>query len=82
MIENGPPREILDLVIGKHDDVPDGWKTAMEWAKEWNRCDSTARDYIIAAVKGGLMEERQFHILIGGRKSYPVMHYKLLKKKQ
>lgn len=58
------------------DEVPPGFKTASEIARETNRGESTTRKMLKEAVKLGLAEERKFSVE-SGSKLYPTPHYRI-----
>ena len=61
--------------INKSSQKPDpGFLTSEMWRERW-RCNyTTARAYIIQAVKSGILEERSFRVLCLGRLRL-VKHY-------
>lgn len=59
------------------DEVPNGFKTVSQIARETNRGESQTRRMIKEAVKMGLAEERKFSIDVGS-KLYPTPHYRIL----
>jgi len=61
---------------GVADDVPAGFKTLAEIAKETGKSDSQTRKYIREAVKMGLVEESKFRVRTGN-KIYPTPHYRI-----
>jgi len=59
-------------------EVPAGWKTASEIAKEMDRSVSTASQQLRVAIDSGRAEVRKFPIKAGDR-IYPVPHYRIIK---
>lgn len=58
------------------EEVPEGWRTAEQWAKHWERAAVTARCFIKRFLNEGMMEQRRFRVMTN-RGIYPVPHYKL-----
>ena len=61
---------------GTADEVPSGFKTIAEIAKETGKSDSQTRKYIREAVKMGLVEEAKFKVATGN-KLYPTPHFRI-----
>lgn len=61
--------------------TPDtGWKTVHEWAEEWGLQRAQTNRLITAALKSGIMEAKKFRIPMPLRASYPVPHYREIRK--
>lgn len=58
------------------DEVPPGFKTVAQIARETNRGESQTRRMVKEAVRLGLAEERKFSVDVGS-KLYPTPHYKI-----
>jgi hypothetical protein len=56
---------LRDLSMQPGEEVPKGWKTAKEYAKEWNVCYSTARTLLHNGAENGVMEAQSFRIRMG-----------------
>jgi len=72
-------RTLRDLLSRLHrsgeDPVPDGFKTASQWAAEWRISTSTARYHVIRMTAAGMMERKLFRILTANGASYEIAHY-------
>lgn len=60
--------------------VDDGWFTCRDLAKQKNIHEREAQRVIRKLLDDGMLETRKYHIKTGTR-IYPVVHYKLCKKK-
>jgi len=68
--------DLRDVVVkGRIDEVPDGWKTNLEWSVEWAMSESQTRKMLKAAVISGSANDRVFKVKRGVR-IYPVLHWK------
>ena len=59
------------------DEVPEGYKTVAQIAKETGKSNSRTNKTLREAVKQGLVETRRFNIPTGD-KLYPVPHFRIL----
>lgn len=63
--------------IGQPDAIPEGWKTAEQWAaEEKDMSVRSAGDLIKAAVKKGLMEKKSFRVMRDVVR--PIPHYRIV----
>lgn len=51
------------------DEVPEGFRCARAWAKDWNLCISSTRTMLARATRDGLMEQKTFQVLTGPKVS-------------
>ena len=56
------------------------WKTVQEWGAEWGLQRAQTNRLITAALRSGIMEAKKFRIQMPLRTSYPVPHYREIKK--
>ena len=71
---------IVDLQNRKLSDIPNGFKTAKDWAIERGVTQQNIHRYLDPAVRAGLMEKKRFNIRQeSGIRS--VIHYKIMKLK-
>jgi predicted transcriptional regulator len=59
------------------DEVPEGFKTVAQIAKETGRSNSQTAKYLREAVKVGLVEERRLKVPTGN-KLYPTPHFRIV----
>ena len=57
------------------EEVPAGWMTTAEWAKEWEMALSNARLNLKAGVESGLIEAKRFRVNVGNRVA-PTWHFR------
>lgn len=60
------------------EEVPDGWKTAIQLAQMTGRERSTITNRMSLLVRQGKAEMKRFRVMTG-RGVYPTPHYRLLK---
>lgn len=58
--------------------VPAGWHTIKHWMAVWNKSRSRTGDFLRVAVKGKIMEQRDFILEVNGRPT-KVSHYRATK---
>ena len=68
--------QIKAAISGKPDVVPKGFKTAVQWAKEWGMSPSTAARTLSKGVRAGLVKVLKLRAETG-RGIFPVPHYGL-----
>lgn len=68
--------KLQEAIAGHPEKVESGFKTASQWAREWQIGDSTARRILNGAIGKGIAEIRNFKIR-SGQVFRPVPHYKL-----
>lgn len=56
--------------------VPDGWKTAEQWATEWGLRHAQVNKLLRIGVSTGIMEMQKFRVPCPIRASYPTPHYR------
>lgn len=56
------------------------WKTMLQWAEEWGLQRAQAHRLVSQATRAGIMECQKFRIQMPMRDSYPVPHYREIKK--
>jgi predicted transcriptional regulator len=61
---------------GVADEVPKGFQTIAQIAKETGKSESQARIHVRNAIRLGLVEESKFRVQ-AGNKLYPTPHYKI-----
>lgn len=72
--------ERLRLAIANQpEEVPEGWRTAGQWADEWGITNNAAGIVLCRSAKKGLIEAKKFRVVSGNRGVYPVVHYRLIK---
>jgi predicted transcriptional regulator len=59
------------------DEVPEGFKTVAQIAKETGKSNSQTAKYLREAVNLGLVEDAKFKVATGN-KIYPVPHFRIL----
>lgn len=67
---------LRDALKGRHEEVPDGWKTVHQLADEWQFSVSHTSRLITMGVRKGFIEARRFRITNGNRGVFPVQHYR------
>lgn len=72
-------RQLRLAIANQPEAVPDGFKTAAQWADEWGITINAAGIVLCRAVKKGLVETIKFRVVSGSRGVYPIMHYRLIK---
>jgi hypothetical protein len=74
------PAELLRLLRAelqkRPDDVPKGWKTAEQWAKDWDVTPNAAGIVLSRSVRIGLIETKKFRIQTANRGNHPTPHYR------
>jgi hypothetical protein len=68
-------RDLRAAMSGEAEPVPAGWKTRVQWAKEWEISDVRAGVLLSKGVEIGRMEIRKFRIANAGTVR-PVPHYR------
>ena len=62
-------------------EVPDSeWKTSRQWARTWGLQQSQTNRLLCNAVESGIMEVKLFRVPCVSRGSYPIPHYREIKK--
>lgn len=74
-------RRLRLAIANQPEEVPEGWRTASQWADLWEISSNAAGIVLAKAVKAGLMETRKFRVVAGNRGAYPTVHYKQAKTK-
>lgn len=74
-------KRLRNAINNQPDLVPPEWKTAVQYAKEWNVTPNAASIILRRGLDVGMMECRKFRIQTGGRGNYPTQHYREVKKK-
>jgi len=69
-------RRLKAEIIKEFHQVPDGWKTAQQWAAEWNLRRAQVNKLLSAGVATGLLETKIFRVPCPVRQSYPMPHYR------
>ena len=67
-------KTLIDAVAGVPDHVPDGWKTAEQWASVAGISAGQMRRKLNAAAIAGRMVQRNFMVRVGV-KTIPISHY-------
>lgn len=73
-------KRLLDALLGhikpKPDTIPPGFRTSLEWAKDWGMSRPSANSLLNKSVQAGMVERRDFLLLFpcGLRK---VTHYRI-----
>ena len=73
-------KRIRDELQRKVEIPTDEWKTALKWGEEWGLARAQTNQMLTAAVANGIMELKTFRIPMATRASYPVPHYREIKK--
>lgn len=71
--------ELLRMLRGlkSREEKPEpGFRSTVQWGKEWGLCRSKARKYINVAMRHGLVTERTFRILDVDGRVRLVPHYR------
>lgn len=63
-------------IANKPENVPDGWKTSLQWSQIWNISPNAAGIILSQSVRIGEMEGRKFRVIAGNRGAYPTLHYR------
>ena len=75
-------QRLLDLIHKERmkslEPVPAGWYPIGHWMAAWDKSRSRAGDFLRVAVKGKIMEQRDFVVEIKGRPT-KVAHYRATK---
>lgn len=61
--------------------VPSEWKTRADLEKIWNLKSSTTKIRLQELLMLGRAEVKRFRVANGARGTYPILHYRLIKKK-
>ena len=67
-------KTLIDAITGKPDIVPDGWRTAEQWAQIACITSGQMRRKLTAAAKSGRMQKREF-LVRKGVKTLSVAHF-------
>ena len=70
-------RQLRLAIANQPEPVPEGFKTAAQWADDWGITINAAGIVLCRAVKKGLVETKRFRVISGLRGVYPVTHYRL-----
>lgn len=73
-------KRIRDEIRRKVEIPSSEWKTAVQWGNEWGLARAQTNQMLTAGVKNGVMEFKTFRIPMATRASYPVPHYREIKK--
>ena len=73
-------KRIRDEIRRKVEIPSSEWKTALQWGNEWGLARAQTNQILTAGVKNGVMEFKTFRIPMPTRASYPVPHYREIKK--
>ena len=68
--------QVRENSISPEEIAADGWKTTIQWAKEWGKCDSQAGKLIRQLIRKGLWECKKFSIKNTSNRFYPISHYR------
>ena len=63
-------------IANQPEEVPDGWKTSLQWSQIWNISPNAAGIILSKSARIGEMESRKFRIITGNRGAYPTIHYR------
>lgn len=72
-------RQLRLAIANQPEEVPEGFKTAAQWADEWGITINAAGIVLSRSAKKGLVETIKFRVVSGSRGVYPIMHYRLIK---
>lgn len=73
-----PKRDALAELKAAHaavDKVPEGWRTATQWAEALGTCRDVAYDRIDRLVQGGTWGMRKYRVLVRGGKVVAIPHF-------
>jgi len=77
-------KQILDKLTlalkGSGDTIPEGFKSSLEWQKEWGCCKASANSLLRNATTKGLMESKRFRVQ-RTQGITPIIHYRYIYKK-
>lgn len=64
-----------ELATRRTEEVPEGWLTSAQWAKEANLARPTVEAILADGAAAGLIERKQFRIVVGSQ-TRKVWHYR------
>jgi len=67
-------KALIDAITGKPDAIPDGWRTAEQWAQIAGITSGQMRRKLTAAAKAGRMQRSEF-LVRKGVKTISVSHF-------
>lgn len=67
-------KTLIDAITGKPDTIPDGWRTAEQWAQIAGITSGQMRRKLTDAAKAGRMQKREF-LVRKGVKTLSVSHF-------
>lgn len=68
--------QVREKCMSAEEIAADGWKTTIQWANEWGKCDSQAGKLIRALVRKNIWESKKFPVQNYSRGTYPTLHYR------
>lgn len=78
-------KQILDRLTlalkGSGDAIPEGFKSSLEWQKEWKCCKAKANTLLVNATAQGLMESKKFKVQ-RTQGITPIIHYRYILQKR
>jgi hypothetical protein len=67
---------MLSEIHNKAEKVPDGYFTSKQWSERWN--GSRPHKILKIGILAGIIERKDFRIIIGDGRVLPTAHYKFL----
>lgn len=81
MLNSGPEDLLRYLTEPVEEEIPEGWKTASQMAKELGRSHCRVMIALKEGIEKGLVETRMFKVRLNTM-SRPVQHFRILQKKK
>lgn len=71
-------QQLQRIQFKQPDVIPDGFKTAAEWAKLWGKTERTANKLLLSGLRAGILEANRFRVMNGKDRTKQVRYFRAL----